>query len=79
MVGSKDEECRFRLTYRNNAVYISGSKHIPPQPYLVSEKMEELMLWYNNENKNIPIERIFSLLEVVSIRICGNGRTTRLS
>ena len=79
---TKDIENVNSGVYRNNAVYISGSKHIPPQPYLVSEKMEELMLWYNNESKNIhPIERAAILHgEFVSIHpfIDGNGRTARL-
>ena len=79
---TKDIENVNSGAYRNNAVYISGSKHIPPQPYLVSEKMEELMLWYNNESKNIhPIERAAILHgECVSIHpfIDGNGRTARL-
>ena len=79
---TKDIENVNSGAYRNNAVYISGSKHIPPQPYLVSEKMEELMLWYNNESKNIhPIERAAILHgEFVSIHpfIDGNGRTARL-
>ena len=79
---TKDIENVNSGAYRNNAVYISGSKHIPPQPYLVSEKMEELMLWYNKESKNIhPIERAAILHgEFVSIHpfIDGNGRTARL-
>ena len=79
---TKDIENVNSGAYRNNAVYISGSKHIPPQPYLVSEKMEELMLWYNDESKNIhPIERAAILHgEFVSIHpfIDGNGRTARL-
>ena len=79
---TKDIENVNSGAYRNNAVYISGSKHIPPQPYLVSEKMEELMLWYNNESKNIhPIETAAILHgEFVSIHpfIDGNGRTARL-
>ena len=79
---TKDIENVNSGAYRNNAVYISGSKHIPPQPYLFSEKMEELMLWYNNESKNIhPIERAAILHgEFVSIHpfIDGNGRTARL-
>ena len=79
---TKDIENVNSGAYRNNAVYISGSKHIPPQPYLVSEKMEELMFWYNNESKNIhPVEKAAILHgEFVSIHpfIDGNGRTARL-
>ena len=32
--------------YRRVPVIISGSKHIPPQPYLLQPKMDELFQWY---------------------------------
>ncbi|MCT4664067.1 MAG: Fic family protein [Flavobacteriales bacterium] len=68
--------------YRKVQVIISGAKHIPPQPFLVPKKMEELMIWYN-ENKNLlhPIDLSAEMHErLVTIHpfIDGNGRTSRL-
>ena len=37
---------------------IAGAKHIPPEPFLVREKMEEFINWYNNEAVKLhPLER----------------------
>ena len=68
--------------YRNVQVLISGAKHIPPQPFLVPKKMENLFIWYN-ENKTIlhPIElsaEIHERLVTIHPFIDGNGRTSRL-
>lgn len=68
--------------YRKVPVIISGAKHIPPQPLLISEKMKDLMVWYN-EHKDIlhPIELSAEMHErLVTIHpfIDGNGRTSRL-
>lgn len=42
--------------YRNVNVLISGSEHRPPEHFLVSQKMEELIKWYDeNKNKIYPI------------------------
>ena len=67
--------------YRNNNVFISGAKHIPPEYIKVPELMEKLIINYNNWNKNHPIIRAALLHgELVKIHpfIDGNGRTARL-
>src|SRR5690625_1900870 len=33
--------------YRNEQVFISGAKHVPPAPYLIQEKMDQMMNWYH--------------------------------
>jgi Fic family protein/DNA-binding XRE family transcriptional regulator len=68
--------------YRNVQVMIGGSKHLPPQPYLVSKAMEDFMFWYNDfKNRLHPIVLAAEVhLRVVTIHpfIDGNGRTSRL-
>ena len=68
--------------FRKVQVYIQGSKHIPPQPFLIAKQMEDYFLWYN-ENKLLlhPVLLSAELHErLVSIHpfIDGNGRTARL-
>ena len=79
---TKDIEGVNSGAYRNVDVYISGSKHMPPSNVIVFEKMQQLMLWYNNEGKNYhPIEKAAILHgKFVTIHpfIDGNGRTARL-
>ena len=42
--------------YRRVPVIISGSKHIPPQPYLLQPKMDELFQWYEaNKDSMHPV------------------------
>ncbi|MBK7467591.1 MAG: Fic family protein [Saprospiraceae bacterium] len=68
--------------YRSVQVYISGSKHIPPQPYMIEKEMEDFFIWY--ESAKIRIHPVILAAEVhqrvVSIHpfIDGNGRTCRL-
>ncbi len=66
--------------YRETQVLIGGANFIPVAPYLVKEKMEELVLWYK-ENKLHPIEKA-SILHGEFAKIHpfkdGNGRTARL-
>jgi Fic family protein len=69
--------------YRNVPVMIVGSKHIPPQPYLIQSQMENFIYTYKNmELNNIHPVLIASYLhdELVKIHpfIDGNGRTSRL-
>lgn len=68
--------------YRTVQVYISGSKHLPPQPFIVAKQMEEYFDWYeNNKNTLHPILLASELHEkLVTIHpfIDGNGRTARL-
>jgi Fic family protein/DNA-binding XRE family transcriptional regulator len=68
--------------YRTVQVMIKGSKHLPPQPYLIAKQMEEMYIWYN-KNKNVlhPVILAAEMHErLVTIHpfIDGNGRTSRL-
>jgi Fic family protein len=69
--------------YRNVPVMIVGSRHIPPQPYLIEPQMEKFIIDY----KAMETDGIHSVLiaaylhdELVKIHpfIDGNGRTSRL-
>lgn len=68
--------------YRNVQVMIKGSQHIPPQPFLVSKKMEELMEWFTLNSQSLhPVILAAELSErLVTIHpfVDGNGRTSRL-
>ena len=69
--------------YRNVPVMISGSTHMPPQPYLIGKQMEDFILRF----KQMEEEKVHPVLiaaylhdELVRIHpfIDGNGRTSRL-
>lgn len=69
--------------YRTVPVMISGSTHMPPQPYLIEKQMEDFILRY----KQMETEKVHPVLiaaylhdELVRIHpfIDGNGRTSRL-
>lgn len=69
--------------YRTVPVMISGSTHMPPQPYLIEKQMEDFMIRF----KQMEEEKIHPVLvaaylhdELVRIHpfIDGNGRTSRL-
>ena len=69
--------------YRTVPVMISGSTHMPPQPYLLEKQMEDFMIRF----KQMEEEKIHPVLiaaylhdELVRIHpfIDGNGRTSRL-
>lgn len=68
--------------YRKVQVMIQGSTHMPPQPLLVAQEMEEYFIWYEiNKNKLHPIILAAEMHErLVTIHpfIDGNGRTSRL-
>lgn len=69
--------------YRSVPVMISGSRHIPPQPYLIEKQMEDFMshLQEMEAQKVHPIlVAAYSHAELVRIHpfIDGNGRTSRL-
>lgn len=62
---------------------ISGSTHMPPQPYLIEQQMEDFILRF----KQMEAEKVHPVLiaaylhdELVRIHpfIDGNGRTSRL-
>ncbi|MNM79858.1 Fic/DOC family protein [compost metagenome] len=61
---------------------ISGAKHMPPEPFLIKEQMENLIKWYDENTQNIhPVEKAARLhIIFVGIHpfIDGNGRTSRL-
>lgn len=69
--------------YRTVPVMISGSTHMPPQPYLIEKQMEDFMLRF----KQMEAEKVHPVLiaaylhdELVRIHpfIDDNGRTSRL-
>jgi len=68
--------------YRKTNVLISGSIHRPVEHFLVHERMEELINWYNeNKDKLHPIHLAAEFhCKYVYIHpfIDGNGRTARL-
>ncbi len=69
--------------YRNVPVMISGSTHMPPQPYLIEKQMEDFMHTFADmeAHKSHPILTAAYLHdELVRIHpfIDGNGRTSRL-
>ena len=68
--------------YRKVQVMIQGSIHMPPQPLMVTQEMEEYFIWYEiNKNKLHPIILAAEMHErLVTIHpfIDGNGRTSRL-
>jgi len=69
--------------YRNVPVMISGSRYIPPQPYLIVPQMEMFIEEYKKlESKGEHAVVIAAFLhdELVKIHpfIDGNGRTSRL-
>lgn len=68
--------------YRTIGVRISGSAHLPPEPYLLNPLMEEVFVYYR-ENKSVlhPVILAAEMHErIVRIHpfIDGNGRTCRL-
>lgn len=69
--------------YRTVPVMISGSRHMPPQPYLIEKQMEDFMLHFQEmeRQKTHPVLTAAYLHdELVRIHpfIDGNGRTSRL-
>lgn len=72
----------FAGVYRNQQVFISGAIHIPPEAFLIQDRMEELVNWYDKDAQSLhPIERAAMLhVHFVGIHpfVDGNGRTARL-
>lgn len=68
--------------YRNEQVFISGAKHIPPAPYLIQEKMNQMMNWYHHEGLKLHAVERGAMLHAIFVGIHpfidGNGRTARL-
>jgi Fic family protein len=74
----KDNAGRFRSV----PVRISGSEHLPPQPFLLDKMMEDYFIHYDTQKKILhPVILAAEMHErLVSIHpfIDGNGRTSRL-
>ncbi len=68
--------------YRNLPVMISGSRHLPPQPWAVPKLMEDYGRWLTDESAHLhPVVRAAEAHErLVTIHpfLDGNGRTARL-
>ena len=70
-------------TYRTVPVMISGSRHTPPQPYLIEPQMEQFLSTFRKKEETGEHPVIISAYlhdELVRIHpfIDGNGRTSRL-
>jgi len=68
--------------YRSVNVMISGSKHRPPQPFMLHKLMEDYFLFYEQNKRSLhPVILAAEMHErLVTIHpfIDGNGRTSRL-
>lgn len=68
--------------YRDIQVMIKGSAHMPPQPFLVKDKMAQYFGWYEQNKDTLhPIILAAEMHErLVTIHpfVDGNGRTSRL-
>jgi Fic family protein len=69
--------------YRNVPVMIVGSKHTPPQPYLIEPQMEQFIGNYqamkaNGEHPVLVAAFLHDELVKIHPFIDGNGRTSRL-
>ncbi|MBQ9076579.1 MAG: Fic family protein [Muribaculaceae bacterium] len=70
-------------SYRTVPVMISGSRHLPPQPYLLVKQMEDYISCFQkmqSENTHPVLVAAYLHDELVRIHpfIDGNGRTSRL-
>jgi Fic family protein len=68
--------------YRSLPVRISGSSHVPPEPYLIEKMMEDYFIFYETQKDILhPVVLAAEMHErLVTIHpfIDGNGRTSRL-
>lgn len=68
--------------YREEQVFISGAKHVPPAAVLIPEKMEAMINWYKNESSHLNAIERGAMLHAIFVGIHpfidGNGRTARL-
>lgn len=68
--------------YRAEQVFISGAEHVPPAAFLIHEKMEKMMKWYENEGALHHAIKRGAMLHAIFVGIHpfidGNGRTARL-
>jgi Fic family protein len=68
--------------YRQTQVHITGSEHLPPQPYLLDKMMEDYFITYqrikNSVHPVIVAADMHERLASIHPFIDGNGRTARL-
>src|SRR5699024_11157229 len=68
--------------YREEQVFISGAKHVPPAAFLIPEKMEDMINWYKIEGSYLNAIERGAMLHAIFVGIHpfidGNGRTARL-
>lgn len=68
--------------YRDVPVRITGSEHVPCQPFLINKGMEDVFVYYeNNKDTMHPVIMAAEMHEqIVSVHpfLDGNGRTSRL-
>ncbi|MCG9911797.1 MAG: Fic family protein [Flavobacteriales bacterium] len=68
--------------YRHVQVMIKGSRHVPPQPYMVAKFMEDFFIWFQQFRTVIhPLvlaAEVHERLVTIHPFIDGNGRTSRL-
>lgn len=68
--------------YRSLPVAISGSRHVPPQPWQVPKLMEDIVLWIQNDSGSLhPVilaAEVHERIATIHPFIDGNGRTSRL-
>lgn len=52
---------------RDQKVIISGAEHAPPEPFLIKDKIENFIYWYNNEGQRLhPVERA-SMVHIILV------------
>jgi Fic family protein len=68
--------------YRDIPVTISGSRHVPPQPWQVEKLMEDYFLFYQQQSSQLhPVilaAEMHEQLVTIHSFVDGNGRTARL-
>lgn len=68
--------------YRSVPVAISGSRHIPPQPWQVPKLMEDFIHWFQHESDQwhpvLMAAEAHERIATIHPFIDGNGRTARL-